>query len=274
MIMQELGIRTTLAERTASVIRQRILTLTDGYRPGDRLYPGKLAEDLDVSVTPIREALKLLAAEGLVEFSPRRGASVIHYSAAELRDLVAVQAGLETMAIRFSEGRFSREEIAALRKRLEACERAIARNDLSAYLANDDEFHRLLVAGSRSPRLIALYEGIRKQAVIIEIQNPRYPEAMQESLAEHRLLLDQLSQGDVERCEEAVAAYWEHSRARLCRKYGEFARVDGPSAEPEASVPLNGTNGTNGSQSMPEPVPPIARARTNGRGQRRAAVAP
>ena len=65
-----------LAERTAEVIRQRILTLAPGFQPGDRLYPGKLAELLDVSVTPIREALKLLAAEGLVEFSPRRGASV------------------------------------------------------------------------------------------------------------------------------------------------------------------------------------------------------
>lgn len=237
-MVHDLGIRTTLAERTASVIRQRILTLTDGYRPGDRLYPGKLAEDLDVSVTPIREALKLLAAEGLVEFSPRRGASVIRYSAAELRDLVAVQAGLETMAIRFSGGRFSRGEIAALRRRLDACERAINRHDLAAYLANDDEFHRLLVAGSRSPRLIGLYEGIRKQAGIIEIQNPRYPEAMQESLAEHRKLVDQLSQGDLTKCEEAVAAYWEGNRARLCRKYGEYARVDPQLDEVDASPPL------------------------------------
>jgi DNA-binding GntR family transcriptional regulator len=226
MKSHELGIRTTLAERTADVIRQRILTLAPGFQPGDRLYPGKLAEDLDVSVTPIREALKLLAVEGLVEFSPRRGASVSRYSAAELRDIVAVQAGLETLAVRFSDGKFTRAELAELRKRLDLCERAISRNDVATYRANDDEFHRLLVAGSRSPRLIGLYAILQKQALIIEVQNPRYPEAMRESLAEHRELVDHLERGDVARTEQALAAHWENSRARLCRKYGEFARVD------------------------------------------------
>ena len=196
-MVHEHGIRTTLAERTVSVIRQRILTLTDGYRPGDRLYPGKLAEDLDVSVTPIREALKLLAAEGLVEFSPRR---------CECDPLFGGRAARS----RGGPGRSERPWRSASAAVGSAAERSphsesvsmpvSARdqpNDLSGYLANDDEFHRLLVAGSRSPRLIGLYEDLRKQAVIIEIQNPRYPEAMQESLIEHRELLDQFSLGDV-----------------------------------------------------------------------------
>jgi len=226
MKTQDLGIRTTLAERTAEVIRQRILTLASGFQPGDRLYPGKLAELLDVSVTPIREALKLLAAEGLVEFSPRRGASVSRYSAAELRDIVAVQAGLETLAVRFCDAKFTRGELAELGKRLDLCERAISRNDVALYRKNDDEFHRLLVAGSRSPRLIDLYAILQKQSRIIEIQNPLYPETMRESLAEHRDLVEHLARGDVARTEQAVVVHWENSRARLCRKYGQFARVD------------------------------------------------
>jgi len=223
---RELGIRTTLPERTAEVIRQRILTLAPGYRPGDRLYPGKIAEDLDVSVTPIREALKLLASEGLVEFSPRRGASVSRYSAAELRDITAVQAGLETLAIRFNEGKFTRAEIAGLREELDVCERAINRNDVALYRENDDEFHRLIVVASRSPRLIGLYESLQQHARIIEIQDPHYPEAMRESLGEHRALVEHLERGDVATIEQAILDHWENSRARLFRKYGEFARVD------------------------------------------------
>jgi DNA-binding GntR family transcriptional regulator len=226
MNVHELGIRTTLAERTAEVIRQRILTLAPGFQPGERLYPGKLAQDLDVSVTPIREALKLLAAEGLVEISPRRGASVSRYSAAELRDIIAVQAGLETLAVRFNDGKYTRAEIAELRKRLDVCERAIKRNDVALYRANDDEFHRLLVTGSRSPRLIGLYETLQTHARIIEVQNPHYPDAMRESLAEHRDLVVLLEGGDVARIERAIAEHWDKSRARLCRKYSEFARVD------------------------------------------------
>jgi len=234
MNAQDLGIRTTLAERPAEVIRQRILTLAPGFQPGDRLYPGKLAELLDVSVTPIREALKLLAAEGLVEFSPRRGASVSRYSSAELRDIVAVQAGLETLAVRFSGAKFTRVELTELRKRLDLCERAINRKDVALYRTNDDEFHRLLVAGSRSPRLIGLYAVLQRQSRIIEIQNPLYPEAMRESLAEHRDLVEHLERGDATRTEQAVVVHWENSRSRLCRKYGQFARVD---------LSQNGTNG-------------------------------
>jgi DNA-binding GntR family transcriptional regulator len=196
-------------------------------------------------VTPIREALKLLAAEGLVEFSPRRGASVSRYSAAELRDIIAVQAGLETLAIRFSDGKYTRAEIAELRKRLDVCERAIKRNDIALYRANDDEFHRLLVVGSRSPRLIGLYEILQTHARIIEIQNPHYPEAMRESLAEHRGLVDHLERGDVARTEQAIAEHWENSRARLCRKYGEFARVD---------AAQHGTNGEKVAAPLPQAV--------------------
>jgi hypothetical protein len=75
MLNSQTDFRTTLATGTADIIRQHILNLSPGFRPVDRLYPLKLAQDLSVSVTPIRAALKLLAAEGLVEFSPRRGAS-------------------------------------------------------------------------------------------------------------------------------------------------------------------------------------------------------
>jgi DNA-binding GntR family transcriptional regulator len=245
MKARELGIRTTLPERTAEVIRQRILTLAPGFQPGDRLYPGKLADDLDVSVTPIREALKLLAAEGLVELSPRRGASVSRYSAEELRDIIAVQAGLETLAIRFSGGKFTRAEISELKKRLDVCERAIKRNDVALYRTNDDEFHRLLVVGSRSPRLIGLYEILQSHARIIEVQNPHYPEAMRESLAEHRGLVEHLERGDVARTEQAIVEHWDNSRARLCRKYSEFARVD---------AERNGTNGERPAAPFPRAV--------------------
>jgi DNA-binding GntR family transcriptional regulator len=230
----EFGIRTTLAERTAEFIRQKILTLSSGFQPGTRLYPGKLAEELDVSVTPIREALKLLAAEGLVEFSPRRGTSVCHYSAAELRDLVAVLAGLETLALRLGGGKFTREELAEFRQRLDLCKRAVNRKDVADYRVNDDEFHHLLVAGSRSPRLIGLYETMQKQAMIIEVQNSRYPEGMREALAEHRALLVQLERGDLARSEELLALHWQQQRARLCRTYGEFARVDSSQFETNA----------------------------------------
>lgn len=227
MINDQTDFRTTLASGTAEVIRQRILNLSPGFRPGDRLYPLKLAEDLGVSVTPIREALKLLSAEGLVEFSPRRGASVARLSSEELDDLVSVLEGLEMLAVRLNGGRWTDDELDRLDESLDACERAIAAGDTSAYRTHDDEFHRRLVAGSHSPRLTGLYEMMLTQAKVVEIQSPRYPDAMREALSEHRALVRELARGDARRSEKALFGHWERSRTRLRRKYGEFVRGDG-----------------------------------------------
>jgi DNA-binding GntR family transcriptional regulator len=228
-------IRTTLAERTADLLRHRILTLTPGYEPGDRLYPHRLAQDLGVSVTPIREALKLLAAEWLIEFSPRRGASVVRLSEAELDDLMAVQSGLEALAVRLGGGRLGPEDVDRLTACLDASEEAIARNDIATYRAKDAEFHRLLVAASHSPRLIGLYDVLLQQAQILAIQSPRYLGAMRESFEDHRALVAELALGEGSRAEEAIRAHWERSRERLLRKYDEFIRAArGGDVEPPA----------------------------------------
>jgi DNA-binding GntR family transcriptional regulator len=232
MVDTQRDFRTTLASGTAEVIRQRILNLSDGFRPGDRLYPLKLADDLGVSVTPIREALNLLAAEGLVEFAPRRGASVARLSSDELDDLMSVMEGLEMLALRLNGGHWADDELTRLDESLDACERAIAAGDVSEYRTHDDGFHRSLVAGSHSPRLTGLYEMLLKQAKVMEIQNPRYPEAMREALAEHRALVRELSHGDPRRSEKAIVVHWKRARTRMYRKYGEFVGGNGAGARP------------------------------------------
>ncbi len=227
MLDNQTDFRTTLATGTAEVIRQHILNLSAGFRPGDRLYPLKLAQDLGVSVTPIREALKLLAAEGLVEFSPRRGASVARLSTEELDDLISVLEGLEMLAVRLNGGQWTDEELAQLEASLDRCEAAIGAGDPSGYRTYDDEFHRRLVAGSHSPRLTSLYGMMLSQAKVVEIQSPRYPDAMGEALAEHRVLVRELAGGEAKRSEKALFEHWERSRGRLLRKYGEFVRGNG-----------------------------------------------
>jgi DNA-binding GntR family transcriptional regulator len=228
--LQGQRIGTTLSERIAEVVRHRILTLAAGYQPGERLYPGQLARDLGVSVTPVREALRALAGQGLIEFSPRRGLTVARPSTADLDDLVAVLAGLEMLAFRLSGGRVEPEHLARLQRCLAECERAIAAEDIRAYRASDDEFHRTLVAISRSPRLVGLYDSLLRQAQIVEVQNPRYLAAMRESLEDHRELLADIVRGDVGWSEKAIELHWERSRERLRRKIGEF--LDAPPPPP------------------------------------------
>src|SRR3954467_8981264 len=83
----------SLSQRVVDELRRSILT--NRRRPGDRLIEDRLSEEMGVSRIPIREALRALAAEGLVDVQPRRGASVADVSTQVARDLVEVRATLE-----------------------------------------------------------------------------------------------------------------------------------------------------------------------------------
>jgi DNA-binding GntR family transcriptional regulator len=229
VVAQEAELARTLAERAADIIRSAIVTLSPGYRPGTRLYPHLLAESLGISVTPVREALKLLVAEGLIELSPRRGFSVIRLSREELDDLLSVRAGLEALALRFRDGRLTPAEIAQLEDCLDACEQALAAADLETCWLNDGKFHRLIVEFSGSPRLRALYETVLHPARMMEVYNPSQADTLREGLREHRALLAQFATGAPEQSAPALLEHWEQSRIRLHGKYAALPPEDIPS---------------------------------------------
>lgn len=115
-------------------------------------------------MTPVREALKMLAVQGLIEYSPRRGAAVTRLSVGELDDLIAVLSGPEMLAVRLSGGRVAESDLDLLGRCLVDCERAIEGGDIAAYRSADDQFHRLIVATSGSRRLGGLYDSLLRQA--------------------------------------------------------------------------------------------------------------
>ncbi len=224
--LDEQNIGITLAERTADVIGKRILARTPGYGPGARLYPKVLAEDLGVSNTPVRQALQLLAADGLVILAPRRGVRVVSLTFEEIHDFVSVRAGLEAVALHFRGGRFSLQEIAGLHEYLDVCEKAIGDEDLAAYRANDDMFHSMIVINSHSPRLLSLYETMLKQTHLLQLYYSHQWDTMRIALAEHRALAQQFGEGDPARSEEAIWAHWERTKARLNRVPDAFVQLD------------------------------------------------
>ena len=143
-------------------------------------------------------------------------------SVGDLDDLIAVLSGLEVLAIRLSRGRIAESDLDRLSECLVDCERAIESGDIAAYRAADDQFHRLIVATSGSPRLGGLYDSMLRQAQIVEVQNPRYLDAMRESLEDHLGLVVELARGDLASSEKAIELHWQRSRERFRRKYSEF----------------------------------------------------
>ncbi len=143
----------TNATRVQDQLREAILT--GALEPGARLRAEALAERLRSSRTPVREALLLLAQEGLVQIEPRRGATVRTFDAADLSDLYEVRALIEPHAAALAAHRITAPEIARL---TEIDERSAAYDDadedsVAEQLQLNDEFHRLILEAARSPRL-------------------------------------------------------------------------------------------------------------------------
>ena len=118
--------------------------LSGRYQPGKRLIEERLASDMGVSRVPIREALRLLAAEGLIEITPRRGATVVALSRAAAREMIEVRATLEGLNARLAARRHLPATVRALEAVLETGNRATAKGDASTLYELNARFHDLL----------------------------------------------------------------------------------------------------------------------------------
>ncbi|MFC0042420.1 FCD domain-containing protein [Actinomadura rayongensis] len=133
------GERDSLRDRAYRTLRERIIE--GGLRPGERLVERDLAADLGVSRIPLREALRLLAAEGLVVLVPRRGALVSPFTPADVRDLFDVRQSLEVLAARLAAERADAAGRARLRLRLADNRAALRTGDRAAISAANAAFH-------------------------------------------------------------------------------------------------------------------------------------
>jgi len=185
----------TNATRVQDELREAILT--GALEPGARLRAEALAERLRSSRTPVREALLLLAQEGLVQIEPRRGASVRAFDAADLSDLYEVRALIEPHAAALAAQRITDEELARL---TEIHARSTEYDDgdeasVAAQLRLNDEFHRLILAASRSPRLASAMSAVSGIPRAFRASFWRDDAQRAQSLSCHRELLAALGHG-------------------------------------------------------------------------------
>jgi DNA-binding GntR family transcriptional regulator len=189
----------------AAEIRSRI---TGGRLPlGARISDKKLAAELNVSRTPVREALVQLQSEGLVVMRPQSGTFVVDLSIAEVRDICATRAILEAGAIRLAAEAGSADAMARLG--LLVGRAAIALNDGDLVLCDelDCQFHEGIVAASANAYLIRAYSGISDRLRALRHRLPREPDRMARAIAQHRHIIDLWAAG---RLDQATAEIGSH----------------------------------------------------------------
>lgn len=199
------------------VVADRIkASILDGsLKPGEWLRQERLAQEFGVSQMPVREALKELAAEGLVEHAPYRGVQVVAFSADDVADLYAARSFLEGMAARHAAKHITAEALADLRALQARMAEKLGPADLPEYLELNRRFHQLICAASGRAYLIRLlnqmwaaFPTMLWGNVAATLQQ-RPAERNANDLAEHPALLDALERRDAAAAERRMRAHVE-----------------------------------------------------------------
>ncbi|MGV9797839.1 GntR family transcriptional regulator [Mycobacterium sp. NPDC003449] len=189
-------------------LREAILNGT--LAAGTRLIQADLATQLDVSNTPVREALRDLAGEGLVVFDPHRGSRVRSLDLAEVRELYEMRIALEPLMVRRVMESISPETVDRAE---ELCHELERTTSLSAWSELNRQFHSLFALPDKQSRLAAVLSGLRDSAsMYVALSLGANSDRISESNTEHARLVECYRAGDVER---AVDVTVTHLRATL-----------------------------------------------------------
>ena len=182
-----------LYEEVAELLRQRIYKRE--LEPGSWIDELKIAQEYDISRTPLREALKVLAAEGLVTMKVRRGAYVTEVSTQDLADVYHLLSLLESDAAGVVAERATAAELAelqALHLELEAAA-SVGAQDITQFFAINERFHMRLLAIAANRWRDQMVADLRKVMKLNRQNSLLKTGRVEESLAEHRALMDALA---------------------------------------------------------------------------------
>jgi DNA-binding GntR family transcriptional regulator len=215
----------TLVDRVYRVLRERILQ--GAYEPGQKLNLAQLARDLQVSNTPVREAMARLERVGLVEVIPYCGPKVKRLSPAQVADLYDVRIALEELAVRLVAQSQDHGVLQGMAAVLEAHARACREDDAEAAIDADRAFHDALVQASGNSVLLEMLPTLSDRArLLIELNVPSRSERMDREAAlrglhGHQRILESLRAGDQEGAAQALRRELTGGREHLLQRMAE-----------------------------------------------------
>lgn len=204
---------TSMAERVYAELRQAIIT---GEIPsGTRLVESELASRKGVSRTPVREALRMLASEGLVYSIPRAGYIVEGMSEYEIRDLFATRLAIEKLAAEWAVARMTPEELANLEGALARMEEAIRTRTEQEIVESDRQFHEIIYRASGSKKLYEICKFIEQHTLKFRIQCLLIPEIGEQAVEGHLEILRAMQSRDARKVEAAVTSHLEVTQRNI-----------------------------------------------------------
>lgn len=186
--------RRSLTDKAYDHVRGAILR---GEMPvGTIVGQAELADSLEISKTPVRQALQLLHTEGLLEIGPRKQFVVRGFSASHRDEILRVREALEAIAVETAARQLTFDEIDELRLMLIRQNRAAELNDEESFLALDEQFHIVIARSAGLPIVARLLDQIRGFARLMRLGRQQPIEHLHEVIAEHTRIVDAIERHD------------------------------------------------------------------------------
>lgn len=202
-----------------NTLRQAILK--GELEPGERLMEIQLAERLGVSRTPIREAIRKLELEGLVNMVPRKGAEVAKISERNLRDVLEVRRALEELAMELACQRLSEEDIEKIRELNIKMQAEMNNEDSTALAEVDEAFHDVIYLGTGNERLVQMLNNLREQMYRYRLEYIKDQGSRASLVKEHEELIKAVAARDINLAKEAIRGHIDNQAVTVSKKIKE-----------------------------------------------------
>ena len=204
-----------LREVVCESLREAIRNGT--LKPGERLMEIQLAEQLGVSRTPVREAIRKLELEGYVIMMPRRGTYVANMSMSDISDIFEIRSALESLSNGLAAKRITPDELEHLQNLLVMLKPYVEQMDMEKIVELDIEFHDLLYHAARNSRLLGIISNLRDQLTRFRTLSMSYPGRLEATMEEHKSIVDAIAAGDSEAARQAAEKHMENSESTLLK---------------------------------------------------------
>ena len=204
-------LREVVCESLREAIRNGVL------KPGERIMEIQLAEELGVSRTPVREAIRKLELEGYVVMMPRRGTYVASMSIRDINEIFEIRTALESLSNGLAADHITDDELEHLQRLLVIIGGYIKEGNIEKIVETDIEFHDLMYHAARNERLVGIISNLRDQLTRFRTLSMSYPGRLEETLDEHRLIVEAIANGDRRAASKAAERHMENSEKTLLK---------------------------------------------------------
>ena len=219
MQLQGITGESSLAEEVADILRTRIIT--GEYEMGEKLIENKIAKELKVSRTPVRDAFKQLVKERLIEYVPNKGCFAKGFSQKDMSDIYAVRKAVEELAVTWAIENADEDNIRSLKDQLDLMNFYTEHDFYDKLLQANEDFHNMIYQMTGSRFIVQVLKSYQDYVHLARKSTLSKEENLPEVYSEHVRIYEAIRDRDVERAKAEIGMHLEGSARRAAERWME-----------------------------------------------------